>query len=285
MDAKTELCCLIGNPVGHSLSPLIHNTLASRMGINMAYTAFCVEDADVGAAVKGAYALGIKGMNVTVPHKLAVMNSLVETDSLAAKIGAVNTLVRANGGYKGYNTDIIGLDRELREAGIQIEGNSVIILGAGGASRAITYLCADRGAKRIWLLNRTLAKAEELAAEVNSYFGDVVMPIALNDYGKIPAGKYPVIQTTSAGLHPNTDELPIEDDAFYELVLAGVDIIFNPAATAFMKKCAAHGAPAYNGLKMLLYQGIAAFELWNGVTVEKSLADEVLSLMEKALFE
>lgn len=285
MDAKTELCCLIGRPVEHSLSPLIHNTLASRMGINMAYTAFCVEDADVGAAVKGAYALGIKGMNVTVPHKLAVMESLVETDSLAAKIGAVNTLVRADGGYKGYNTDIIGLDRELFEAGIQIDGNSVIILGAGGASRAITYLCADRGAKRIWLLNRTAGRAEELASEVNSCFGEVVVPMALSDYGKIPSGKYPVIQTTSAGLYPNTDVLPIEDDAFYELVSAGVDIIFNPAVTAFMKKCAGHGAPAYNGLKMLLYQGIAAFELWNGVKVEQPLADEVLSLMEKALFE
>ena len=109
--------------------------------------------------------------------------------------------------------------------------------------------------------------------------------MTLNDYGKIPAGKYPVIQTTSAGLHPNTDELPLEDDAFYELVSAGVDIIFNPAVTGFMKKCSAHGAPAYNGLKMLLYQGIAAFELWNGVTVGQSLANEVLSLMEKALFE
>lgn len=145
MDAKTELCCLIGRPVEHSLSPLIHNTLAQRMGINMAYTAFCVEDADVAEAVKGAYALGVRGMNVTVPHKRAVMECLTDVDPLAAKIGAVNTLVRAEGGFKGYNTDITGLDRELREAGIEIGGRSVIILGAGGASRAITYLCADRG--------------------------------------------------------------------------------------------------------------------------------------------
>lgn len=283
MDAKTELCCLIGRPVEHSLSPLIHNTLAQRMGINMAYTTFCVEDADVAEAVKGAYALGVRGMNVTVPHKRAVMECLTDVDPLAAKIGAVNTLVRAEGGFKGYNTDITGLDRELREAGIEIEGRSVIILGAGGASRAITYLCADRGADRIWLLNRTAERAKELAGEVNSHFGDVVVPMSLKDYCEIPGGKYPVIQTTSAGLYPDTDGLPIEDDAFYELVSAGVDIIFNPPVTGFMKKCAEHNAPAYNGLKMLLYQGIAAFELWYGVTVERTLADEVLSLMQKAL--
>lgn len=283
MDAKTELCCLIGRPVEHSLSPLIHNTLAQRMGINMAYTAFCVEDADVAEAVKGAYALGVRGMNVTVPHKRAVMECLTDVDPLAAKIGAVNTLVRAEGGFKGYNTDITGLDRELREAGIEIGGRSVIILGAGGASRAITYLCADRGADRIWLLNRTAERAKELAGEVNSHFGDVVVPMSLKDYREIPGGKYPVIQTTSAGLYPDTDGLPIEDDAFYELVSAGVDIIFNPPVTGFMKKCAEHNAPAYNGLKMLLHQGIAAFELWYGVTVERTLADEVLSLMQKAL--
>lgn len=283
MDAKTELCCLIGRPVEHSLSPLIHNTLAQRMGINMAYTAFCVEDADVTEAVKGAYALGVRGMNVTVPHKRAVMECLTDIDPLAAKIGAVNTLVRAEGGFKGYNTDITGLDRELREAGIEIGGRSVIILGAGGASRAIAYLCADRGADRIWLLNRTAERAKELAGEVNSHFGNVVVPMALRDYREIPDGKYPVIQTTSAGLYPDTDGLPIEDDAFYELVSEGVDIIFNPPVTGFMKKCAEHNAPAYNGLKMLLYQGIAAFELWYGVTVERTLADEVLSLMQKAL--
>ncbi len=283
MDAKTELCCLIGRPVEHSLSPLIHNTLAQRMGINMAYTTFCVEDADVAEAVKGAYALGVRGMNVTVPHKRAVMECLTDVDPLAAKIGAVNTLVRAEGGFKGYNTDITGLDRELREAGIEIGGRSVIILGAGGASRAITYLCADRGADRIWLLNRTAERAKELAGEVNSHFGDVVVPMSLKDYREIPGGKYPVIQTTSAGLYPDTDGLPIEDDAFYELVSAGVDIIFNPPVTGFMKKCVEHNAPAYNGLKMLLYQGIAAFEMWYGVTVEQPLAYEVLSLMEKAL--
>ena len=283
MNAKTALCCLIGNPVEHSISPLIHNTLADRMGINMVYTAFKVERENVGAAVKGAKALGFRGMNVTVPHKCDVMEYLDEIDELAYKIGAVNTIVTTDKGYKGYNTDIIGLGRQLDEEGIVITGNEVIILGAGGASKAITYLCASKGAKRVWLLNRSVDKALELAKEVNNSFGDVVVALGINEYSKIPQGKYPVIQTTSVGLHPNDDAAPIEDDSFYNLVSAGVDIIFNPSETKFMKLCKAHGANAYNGLKMLLYQGIAGFELWNNVKVSDELAAEVLALMEKEM--
>lgn len=283
MNARTKLCCLIGNPVEHSISPLIHNTLAERMNINMAYTAFRVDNDAVGDAIKGARALGILGMNVTVPHKCTVIDSLDEIDSLAAKIGAVNTVVSTGKGYKGYNTDIIGLGRQLKEEGIIICNREVIIIGAGGASKAITYLCANEGATRIWLLNRTIDKAKELASEVNSHFGEVVVPLTLSEYTNIPAGKYPVIQTTSVGLHPNIDAAPIEDGAFYDLVEAGVDIIFNPPKTKFMSLCENKGARAHNGLKMLLYQGIAAFELWNDVKVSDELAAEVLILMEKEM--
>lgn len=279
MDAKTKLCCLIGNPVGHSISPLIHNTLAEWMGINLCYTAFCVEKDQVGNAVKGANALGVLGMNVTVPHKCEVIPYLAEIDPLAKKIGAVNTLVSVDGGYKGYNTDIIGLRRELEEEQVPISGREVIILGAGGASKAINFLCADMGATKIYLLNRSLDKAEELAKEVNASFGDVVVPMKLSEYAKIPAGKYPVIQTTSVGLHPHDDEAPIMDEAFYEYVSHGVDIIFNPAETLFMKFSKAHGAQTANGLKMLLYQGIAAYEMWTDTKVPQEMADRLLKIM------
>lgn len=283
MDAKTKLCCLIGNPVEHSISPLIHNTLAKEMGINMVYTAFRVDNDKVDDAIKGAAALGINGLNVTVPHKCTVIDSLAEIDPLARKIGAVNTLVKVENGFKGYNTDIIGLYRELVECDIDIEGKEVIILGAGGASKAITYLCADKGATKIWLLNRTIDNAVAIANEVNSYFGQVVQPLTLDKYTDIPKGKYPIIQTTSVGLYPNVDNAPVENDDFYELAAVGVDIIFNPACTKFMKKCLEHGAKAYNGLKMLLYQGVAAYELWNNTTVPKELTDKVLALMEKEM--
>lgn len=283
MNAKTKLCCLLGNPVEHSISPLIHNTLAERLNINIAYTAFKVQESDLSEAVKGAKALGILGMNITVPHKCNVIKFLDEVDELATRIGAVNTIVSTPNGYKGYNTDIIGLKRQLDEENIAINGKDIIIIGAGGASRAITYMCAKEGASKIWLLNRTLNNAKELADEVNSYFGDVVFPMTLDEYSSIPKGKYPVIQTTSVGLSPNSNVAPIEEEAFYDLVEAGVDIIFNPSITKFMKLCEEHGARAYNGLKMLLYQGIAAFELWNNVTVSDELSGELFSLMEKEM--
>lgn len=283
MNAKTKLCCLLGNPVEHSISPLIHNTLAERLNINIAYTAFKVQESGLSDAVKGAKALGILGMNITVPHKCNVIEFLDEVDELATRIGAVNTIVTTPNGYKGYNTDIIGLKRQLDEENIAINGKDIIILGAGGASRAITYMCAKEGASKIWLLNRTLNNAKELADEVNSYFGDVVFPMTLDEYSSIPKGKYPVIQTTSVGLSPNSNVAPIEEEAFYDLVEAGVDIIFNPSKTKFMKLCEEHGARAYNGLKMLLYQGIAAFELWNNVTVSDELSGELFSLMEKEM--
>ena len=281
MNSKTKLCCLIGNPVEHSISPLIHNFLAKKMNINLVYTAFKVEDELLGQAVTGAKALGVLGMNVTVPHKCNVMEYLDEIDGIAAKIGAVNTVVTTQNGYKGYNTDILGLRRQLVEEGIVIKGREVIIIGAGGASRAITYLCANEGAKKIWLLNRNLPNAQALANEVNQSYTDVVCPLTLDEYVKIPKGKYPVIQTTSVGMYPNTDKAAIEDREFYELVEAGVDIIFNPFETKFMKLCKDSNAKAFNGLKMLLYQGVAAFELWNGVKVSEELSKEVFSLMEK----
>lgn len=284
MDARTRLCCLIGNPVGHSLSPMIHNTLAKEMGINLVYTAFKVEDGRVGDAIKGADAFDVLGMNVTVPHKCRVIEELKSIDPLAEKIGAVNTLVRTDGGYKGYNTDITGLWRELVEEKVEIAGREIIILGAGGASKAITYLCASKGAARIYLLNRSIEKAEILADEVNSYFGDVVCPLTLDEYVKIPCDKkYPIIQTTSVGLHPDDDNAPVLDGEFYKLAEVGVDIIFNPSETKFMKLCKEAGARACNGLKMLLYQGIAAFELWNNVKVPEELADKILKMMEKEL--
>ena len=155
ISGKTVLCALLGNPTEHSLSPLIHNSLAEAIKTDMAYTTFCVENDRLGEAVAGAYALGIKGMNVTVPYKEAVMEHLVGVDPIAKAIGAVNTLVRTDGGYYGYNTDILGFIRELNEFGFDIKDRDVVIFGAGGVARAICFACAKEGASRIFILNRT----------------------------------------------------------------------------------------------------------------------------------
>ena len=275
MDIKgtTRVCGLIGNPVGHSVSPAIHNNLAQLTGKDMVYTTFKVEKGDVKTAVKGAYSLNILGLNVTVPHKSEVIDTLVDIDPLARAIGAVNTLVRVEGGFKGYNTDILGLARELEDEGIELENSKVIILGAGGAARAITFLCSSKNAQCVYLLNRTVDKAEAIAQAVNAHFNnDKVIPMNIADYADIPGEDYVVIQTTSVGLHPNDEKAAV-----------GVDIIYNPANTKFMKLIKAQGKNAYNGLKMLLYQGVSAYELWNDCKITKEEADEVYKCLQKEL--
>ena len=168
INGRTRTCGLIGNPVEHTLSPLIHNTLAQELSQNLVYVPFLVSGgvAELAQAVKGAHALNILGMNVTVPYKEAVLPFLEQIDELAAKIGAVNTLVRTQNGYKGYNTDMTGLQRAMYSEGISLQGESILLLGAGGAARAVAFLCAQCGAKKIYLLNRSLDKAEKVAAEV-----------------------------------------------------------------------------------------------------------------------
>lgn len=286
MDIKgtTRVCGLIGNPLGHSVSPAIHNNLARLTGKDMVYTTFKVEKGDVASAVRGAYSLNILGLNVTVPHKSEVIDSLVDIDPLAKAIGAVNTLVRVDGGFKGYNTDILGLARELEDEGIELADSKVIILGAGGAARAITFLCSSKNAQCVYLLNRTVDKAEAIAQAVNAHFNnDKVIPMNIADYADIPGEDYVVIQTTSVGLHPNDEAVVIDDEAFYKKAAVGVDIIYNPAKTKFMKLIKAQGKNAYNGLKMLLYQGVSAYELWNDCKITKEEADEVYKCLQKEL--
>jgi shikimate dehydrogenase len=280
----TRTCGLIGNPVGHSISPVIHNTLADICGTDLVYTTFKVEKDDVASAVKGAYALNILGLNVTVPHKQAVMETLVDIDPLAKAIGAVNTLQRVDGGYKGYNTDILGLERELEDENVDLKGSNAVILGAGGAARAIAFLCASKSPKSVTILNRTLEKAQNIADAVNSYFkSDIAKADTIDRADKLPVKDYVVIQATSVGLYPNVDDVPVSSPEFYENARVGVDIIYNPYTTKFMKLMQEHGKPACNGLKMLLYQGVAAFEIWNGCKVSKEMAEKVYVAMREAL--
>lgn len=286
INGRTRVCGLIGNPVEHTLSPLIHNTLAEKLSHNLVYVPFLVEggEKEAGQAVRGAYALNVLGMNVTVPHKEHVIPYLTELDDLAEKIGAVNTLVRTEGGYKGYNTDMTGLYRAMSSEGIRIEGEDIIVLGAGGAARAVAFLCASYGAKQVWLLNRTIEKAEQVAEEVNAKTGrECIRPMRLSDYAMLPEGKFLAIQCTSVGLYPNVEQAAIVDAAFYERIHTGYDLIYRPADTRFMKLVREAGGKAYHGLKMLLYQGVIAYELWNQVDVPDELADEVYKRMKEEM--
>ena len=284
IDGHTRLCGLIGNPVEHTLSPVIHNTLAQKLSHNLVYVPFLVEKDNLRDAIKGAYGLHVLGMNVTVPYKSDVIPCLKEIDELAEKIGAVNTLVSVENGYKGYNTDILGLYRAMQREGISLEGESVVLLGAGGAARAAAFLCAEKGAKQVFVLNRSIDRAEALADEVNRAFDrKCICPMAMADYGKLPEGKMLAIQGTSVGLHPNVDDVVVEDKEFYKRIHTGFDLIYKPEETKFMKLVKEAGGQAYNGLKMLLYQGIIAYELWNQVEVPEETAEEIYELLRESV--
>ncbi|ADL34588.1 shikimate 5-dehydrogenase/shikimate kinase [Butyrivibrio proteoclasticus B316] len=287
-DGNTNVCGLIGNPVRHTLSPLIHNSLAEITGINMVYVPFEVAEGDVSDAVKGALALGVRGLNVTIPYKSDVIPCLEDIDPLAKAIGAVNTLVRTpNGGFKGYNTDMTGLYHSMQDEGVELEGRTVVILGAGGVARPAAFLCASKGAKKVYILNRTYERAMDVAGEVNRALFDlsredlvtadginaegdpldipeIVVPMKIENYRDLyeEKEKFITLQCTSVGLFPDVNSAIIEDSEFYEHISVGIDMVYRPLETKFMKLTAEAGAKAVSGLKMLLYQAIDAYELW-----------------------
>ncbi len=292
-DGNTMTCGLIGNPVRHTLSPLIHNSIAAMKGVNLVYVPFEVPKGGVKNAVRGANALGIKGLNVTVPYKSDVIDHLVEVDPLAEGIGAVNTLVRTEGGFKGYNTDMSGLYHAMQDEGIVLDEECVVILGAGGVARPVAYLCATKGAEKVYVLNRTYEKAEAVAKEVNDALdeslGEKIFPMPLDDYKEVlqKEKRFFVVQCTSVGLFPDVNSAVIEDEEFYKHVYGAIDVVYKPLETKFMKLVKNAGGKVFSGLKMLLYQGIDAFELWfedEGIKISKEEADIIYkSLMMEVL--
>lgn len=284
IDGKTRTCGLIGNPVEHTLSPMIHNNLAKMLGINLVYVPFLVEEDGLAKAVEGAFELNLLGMNVTVPHKSAVIGGLKEIDELAEKIGAVNTLVRCEGGYKGYNTDMSGLFRAMQTENIHMKGENVLLLGAGGAARAVAFLCGQCGAKKIYICNRTLQKAQAIAEEIRLQMEDVdICAITYEQTAELTEEAFLAVQCTSVGLHPNVTDVVLADGPIYDRIHTGVDLIYRPYETQFMKQVKAHGGKTMNGLKMLLYQGIIAFELWNGCDVTEEQAEPILQMMKEEM--
>lgn len=281
INGHTRLIGLIGNPVEHTLSPVIHNGISKAMGVQSVYVPFKVEADGLAAAVHGAYELNILGMNVTVPHKNAVMEHVVELDEAAQAIGAVNTLVRVEDkhGYKGYNTDMMGLRRQIQEDGISLQDENVVILGAGGAAKAVVYMCLLEGAKKIYLLNRTLEKAQQIADSMNR-----VIAMSMQDYNQITEDNLIVFQATSIGLAPHVEDVVLNDMEFYKKVKIGVDLIYNPANTRFMQLVTEAGGQAYNALKMLLYQAVIAYELWHDRKVPQDIIDDVYVELKRKVY-
>jgi shikimate dehydrogenase len=257
-----KLFGVIGDPIAHSMSPAMHNDLFELYGIDAAYHPFHVSKEHLEAAVKGLKALGASGFNVTIPHKTAIMPLLDNIDPLAQAIGAVNTVKNEDGKLIGYNTDGPGYVKGLKAQVQDLESRAVLIIGAGGAARAIYFSMAQAGVKTVDIFNRTREKAEEL---VKACPYEVLTRVVDREEAEKNLMDYQlIIQTTSIGMLPNTDSKPlspynVSDKAFVS------DIIYNPLQTAFLKEASQKGASIQNGIEMFVYQGALAFEKWTGI--------------------
>ena len=271
---STNIVGLIGHPVEHSFSPPMHNAAFDELGMDYAYVAFDVDPKNVGSAIDGARSLNIKGFNVTIPHKVNVMQYLDELDEVAQLIGAVNTIDFKD--LKGYNTDGIGAVRAIEEIS-SIKNKNVVIAGAGGASRAISFYIAKYGAEAITILNRDESKAQSLASDVSdSNLIDAVNSDSINEISSYINDADILIDTTPLGMHPHIDDEPIvKADKMHEDLVV-FDAVYNPNETALLKQAIKAGAKPVYGIKMLLYQGAESFKIWTG-------QDAPIDVMEKAL--
>jgi shikimate dehydrogenase len=277
ISGKTKICGLIGDPIEHSMSPAMHNAAFKNRGLDYVYLPFRVAKTRLGEAILGIKALNIRGLNVTIPHKVSVIPLLDELDPLAEKIGAVNTIINNDGVLKGYNTDAHGFLRAMLEQDIEPDGKSIVMLGAGGASRAISFILAERGANLV-ILNRQLELdwAVKLGNSISRTFGREVKALELNEQNLAPVLRKAniLVNTTSVGMSPNTNETPIPA-RLLESDLVVFDIVYNPVKTKLLTEAESAGAKAISGLEMLVRQGALAFEMWTGLTAP-------LEIMRKA---
>ncbi len=284
ISARTRVCGLIGDPVEHSVSPAMHNAAFSHLRLDYIYLPFRVGGKHLTGAIDGARALGIRGLNVTIPHKVAVIPLLDELDPLAEKIGAVNTIVNDNGILKGYNTDAGGFLKALLHRGVEPQNRRVVLLGAGGASRAISFALAENGAELV-ILNRQqeIDWAVELAGSISRLSGKEVKAFELNEQN-LRAALEPadlLVNATSVGMSPNTGQTPVAR----KLLKPGLvvfDVVYNPIKTRLLTEAEEAGARTIDGINMLVWQGALAFEMWTGLKppVEIMKAAAVKALKE-----
>ena len=252
LNSDTILFAVLGNPVSHSLGPLMHNTAFSALGYNGAYLAFRVTD--IGNAVVGIKALGIKGASITIPHKVSVMDFLDELDDTAKKIGAVNTIISREGVLTGYNSDGLGAVKALLEK-TTIKDKNVVILGAGGAARAIGFAIISEGG-RVTVINRTPANGEKLAKDLGADF----QPISMLNKTECQI----LINTTPVGMMPDIDAMPVRKQDLDKIMVV-MDIVYNPLKTRFLRAAENIGCQTIDGVSMFAFQGAFQLELWTGM--------------------
>ncbi|MBO1512236.1 shikimate dehydrogenase [Metabacillus bambusae] len=260
---------VIGCPINHSMSPDIHNDAFKEKKIDGYYHAFHVEPDQLGESVQALKVLGVKGFNVTIPHKISIIPYLDELDVTAKIAGAVNTVVNVNGRLVGHNTDGNGYVDSLTQVLIKpILEQKILIIGAGGASRGIYFTLAHQGCRDIDLCNRTVSKAEELIMECP--YENTSKALTLEDAEQQLENYDIIIQTTAVGLHPNIDQKPLSLNHAKQSVVVS-DIVYNPIKTALLQEAEERGLTIHNGVGMFVHQAALAFKLWTGVepSIEK----------------
>ncbi|MCL0094566.1 shikimate dehydrogenase [Dehalococcoidales bacterium] len=271
ISGKTKVYGIIGDPIEHTMSPIMHNAAFKKLGIDCWYLPFRVRKEELGKAIEGMRALNISGLNVTIPHKVAVIPFLDKLDPMARKIGSVNTIVNDDGVLTGYNTDATGFLQALLEKGIRPEGKNIVILGAGGASRAISFILAERGGNLV-ILNRTLDKAKEWVSRLSKILNREAKALKLDEENLVVAMEKAdiLINATSVGMSPDETLVPAQ------LLKPGLiifDIVY-PIKTRLLREAEAAGSQTISGLDMLVWQGAMAFEKWTGKAAPLELMKE-----------
>ena len=296
IDGKTKILRVIGDPIEHTFSPSMHNAGLKALDLNYIYLPFHVKEEKLRECIEGAKAIGIRGLNVTIPHKTNVIKHLDEVDQVASMIGAVNTIQfnynefnessskdnDINVTTKGFNTDGYGCVRAIEEK-TSIKDKKVTITGAGGAARAVPFQIDNGGIAELSILNRNLSKAQSLADDLKTNLNGIGIDIDINAYDldslKGELSKSDIfIDTTPIGMYPNVDDKPIASaDMLHEDLLVN-DIVYTPMETSLIREAKLANATVVPGYKMLLYQGIRSFEIWLG-------REAPVDVMEKALLD
>ena len=263
INTDTQLCGVLGHPVKHSLSPAIHNAAFQHLGLNYVYLAFPVED--VPHAIYGIRALGnLRGFSVTIPHKVSVIPHLDTIEPTARHIGAVNTIVKSDNTLAGYNTDASGALLALQHAGVDLAGKQVVMIGSGGAARAIAFgLALETSASRLTILGIEEEERQTLARHLRE--GTTLPiddhPLDANTLEPALDQAQVMIHCTPVGMDPHTDQTCVPQQ-FFHPGLTVMDIVYNPLDTRLLKEARSAGCPTIRGLEMFLHQAVAQFELW-----------------------
>ena len=282
ISGHTQPFAVLGHPIGHTLSPVMHNASFAALGLDAIYLAFDVKPERLMTVLPAMRSLGFGGVNLTIPHKEVAFRGLEKLDDSAKLLGAVNTVQFAEDGLIGHNTDGFGFLRALDEAfGRNTRGDSVFVLGSGGAGRAVALMSAQAGAREVTLADLDRARSERVGAEITAHFPGVAVKVVSTPVEQAAAARKAdlVVQATPVGMKA-TDISLLPPEAFRPDQRA-FDLIYHVAETVFMKAALASGAQASNGLGMLLHQGARAFHIWTGM--EPSVA-AMRQALEKAVY-